>query len=100
MPAVWFQVDELDVRRQSFPLDWKAWPRMLALKRFFEHAHRMTAMNANRVSLSIGGREKRKSHDVVPVHVGHKEIINLRPVAVRARHLFAVAAQARAHVAE
>ncbi len=51
---------------------------MLATKCLFEHGHGMAAVNADGIAGNIGGRKKRKAHDVVPMHMGHKKIVDLR----------------------
>ena len=37
----------------------------------------MTPMDANRVAWNIGGWKKGEPHDVIPMHMGHEEIIDL-----------------------
>src|SRR5678816_3999705 len=58
-------------------------------------------MNAYSIAGKVSRWKKWKAHDVVPMHMGHEEIIDLRlPPSMLRQCLFAEAAQSRAHVAE
>src|SRR5215207_3959698 len=61
----------------------------------------MATMNAYGIAGNVSRREKWEAHDVVPMDVGHEEIINLRLLRSMLRQdLLAEAAQSRAHIAE
>ena len=66
------QFHELDRRSKRFEIHRERRVRLLALEGL---AHRLVAsMYPNDVPRNIGRREKRKSHDVIPVKMGHEYV--------------------------
>ena len=46
---------------------------------------RMAAVDADAVAGNVRGREERQPHDVIPVHMGHEDVIRLRRLRAVAR---------------
>src|SRR5215510_11382600 len=73
---------------------------MLAVEGLFEDPKLMSAMYTNSIPGYISRRKKRKPHDVIPMHMRHKKIIELGlPVAVILHHLLPQTAQTGTHIA-
>ena len=61
----------------------------------------VTAVDPDAIARNVRRREKGKAHDVVPVHVGHEDVIRLRRRGAMARErLLAERTHARAEVAQ
>src|SRR5262247_2505745 len=73
---------------------------MLAVESVFENRKLMSAMYTNGIPGYISRRKKRKPHDVIPMHMRHKKIIELGLAgAVILHHLLPQTAQAGTHIA-
>src|SRR4029434_9716177 len=73
---------------------------MLAVESLFEDRKLMSTMNTNGVPWYVCRRKKWKPHDVIPMHMRHKKIIELGLTrAVILHHLLSQAAQAGTHIA-
>jgi hypothetical protein len=70
------EMDELDVGLQEREVHGKRRLILLPPERRLEP--RMAAVDAHAVAGNVRGREERQPHDVVPVHVGHEDVIGLR----------------------
>jgi hypothetical protein len=58
-------------------------------------------MDANRIAWNVGGWKKGEPHNVIPMHMGHEEVIDLgRAWAVLTHDLLPKAAQPRAHITD
>ena len=91
--------NELDGGAKGREIDGKRRRRLLAAQRRFEP--RMSAIDVKAVAGDVSGAEKRQSHDVVPVHVGHEDVIRLRRRRVVARERrFAERPHAAAEIAQ
>src|SRR5262245_41474239 len=72
---------------------------MLAVESLFEDPKLMSVMYTNGILGYISRRKKRKPHDVIPMHMRHKKIIELGLArAVILYHLLAQIAQVVTHV--
>src|SRR5215813_7051863 len=73
---------------------------MLAVESVFEDPKLMSAMYTNGIPGYVSRRKKRKPHDVIPMHMRHKKIIELGLArAVILHHLLPQTAQAGTHIA-
>src|SRR5215475_14345731 len=73
---------------------------MLAVESLFENPKLMSAMYTNSIPGYISRRKKWKPHDVIPMHMRHKKIIELGLArAVILHHLLPQTAQAGTHIA-
>src|SRR5215813_3421968 len=73
---------------------------MLAVESVFEDPKPMSAMYTNGIPGYISRRKKRKPHDVIPMHMRHKKIIEPGlPGAVILHHLLPQTAQTGTHIA-
>ena len=76
LSRVRLQPDEFDVGAERREVHRKRGRGLLPPQRRFEHG--VAAVDANAVAGHVGGREERQAHDVVPVHMGHEDVIGLR----------------------
>ena len=73
---------------------------MLALESLFEDDKLMSTMNTDSVPGYVRGRKKREPHDVIPMHMRHKKIIDLWLASAMILHdLLPETAQAGTHIA-
>ena len=92
------QANEFDVRAQRGKIHGERRCAVLSPQSLLESG--VPAIDAEPVAFEIGGGEKRKPHDVVPMHVGHEDVIRLRRSRVARHGLLAEGAHAAAEVAE
>src|SRR5262245_52057157 len=72
---------------------------MLAVESLFENPKFMSTMYTNGISWYVSRRKKREPHDVIPMHMRHKKIIELGFTrAVILHHLLPQTAQAGTHI--
>ena len=60
----------------------------------------MTTVNADFRARHVGGTEKRKTHNVVPVHMRHENIHRRRAPVLLGQHMCAERSRATAHIAD
>ena len=104
MPAMSYgspgcQPREFDVRGEDREIHRERRRSLLSPECLFEYL--VPAVDANAVTWNVGWGEEGKPHDVVPMHVGHEDVIGLRRCrAVARHHLLAERPHTRAEVAQ
>src|SRR5215510_3221357 len=94
-------MDKGNICSQILPIHRKAGSCVLPVKCLLQDRESVTPIDTNGIAWNVGGREKGEPHDVIPMHMGHEEVIDLRGAwAVLAHDLLPKAAQTRAHVAD
>src|SRR5437762_8513827 len=76
MPFARIQRNELDARTKRRKIDRKRWRRLLSAQRRLEVG--MSTVEEQPIAGNVRRPEKRQPHDVVPMHMGHEDVIGLR----------------------